>query len=187
MPLEDNELMRRVAEQNDTYAFEKLVLRCRAPAVAFAVRYAQDHFLAEDLAQEAFARLYLKRYQFRTDSSFRAYFYRILRNVCIDHYRQHSRTTEVELHTSQIVQHNTPETIAISQLMLRNRNEAVPKIMGQPHFTVLLFLSFHGAFATALRTVLDAQTRLLLVATFAADVLRHRHPPFTIHFSQNVL
>lgn len=115
MPLEDNELMRRVAEQNDTYAFEELVLRYRASAVAFAVRYTQDHYLAEDLAQEAFARLYLKRYQFHTDGSFRAYFYRILRNVCIDHYRQHSRTTEVELHTSQIVQHNTPETIAISQ------------------------------------------------------------------------
>lgn len=90
----DNELMCRVIESDDLLAFDELVLRHRKSAVLFAVRYTGDYYLAEDLAQEAFARIYVKRVQYQAKGEFRPYLFQVLRNICIDHHRKQVRRPE---------------------------------------------------------------------------------------------
>lgn len=99
MHYSDNELMQRLIDLDDMSAFDTLVLRHRKSAVAFAQRYTNDYHFAEDLAQEAFARIYLKRQQYKnTQGEFRTYLFHILRNICIDHYRKNARSREEKLY-----------------------------------------------------------------------------------------
>ena len=53
----------------------------------FVVRRVQDHALAEDILQAAYARAVDPQTALRSDDSATAWFYRILRNAIIDYYR----------------------------------------------------------------------------------------------------
>ena len=83
----DHELMARLA-RGDTDALEELMRRHRAAAVEEARRLLGDGALAEDVAQEAFARVYLARRQYRTGFAFRTWLMAIVRNLCTDQLRR---------------------------------------------------------------------------------------------------
>jgi len=53
----------------------------------FVERRVRDHALAEDILQAAYARALSQQATLRVDHSASAWFYRILRNAIIDHYR----------------------------------------------------------------------------------------------------
>ncbi len=86
----DRELMLRV-QNGDEAAFGALIDRYRARAVNIAYRYLGDDILAEDVAQEAFVRLYETRNRFDASLAFSPWFYRILSNLCLDHLRANRR------------------------------------------------------------------------------------------------
>ncbi len=115
MQREDDELMRLVIESNDMQAFNQLVLRYRKPAVSFAVRYNGDYYLSEDMVQEAFARIYLRRDRYRFKGQFRAYLFKIIRNICIDHYRKHGKRSEQQLIENMIDNGSTPEELTVQK------------------------------------------------------------------------
>lgn len=83
----DHELMARLA-RGDTDALTELMRRHRDWAVAEAKRYLRDDALAEDMAQEAFARVYLARADYRECASFRTWLGTILRRLCVDQLRR---------------------------------------------------------------------------------------------------
>ena len=83
----DHELMARLAS-GDESALEELMRRHRPAAVAEANRLLGDHALAEDIAQEAFARVYLARAQYRPTFAFKTWLMTILRNLCVDQLRR---------------------------------------------------------------------------------------------------
>ncbi len=86
----DRELMLRM-QNGDEAAFGALIDRYRARAVNIAYRYLGDDILAEDVAQEAFVRLYETRNRFDASLAFSPWFYRILSNLCLDHLRANRR------------------------------------------------------------------------------------------------
>jgi RNA polymerase sigma-70 factor (ECF subfamily) len=65
----------------------------RRQFLGFVTRRVQDEALAEDILQSAYMRAISSGNSLREDESAVAWFYRILRNAIIDHYRR--RTTEV--------------------------------------------------------------------------------------------
>jgi RNA polymerase sigma-70 factor, ECF subfamily len=79
--------MARVAE-GDEEAFVALIDMYRERAVSIAFRYLGDRASAEDLAQEAFVRVYERRGRFDPSQDFSPWFYRILTNLCLDHLRR---------------------------------------------------------------------------------------------------
>lgn len=85
--MDDNQLMARLAD-GDEFALEKLILRHREAALRQAVSILQDHALAEDIVQEAFARVYLLRHSYRADFAFTTYLSVLVRNLCIDQLRR---------------------------------------------------------------------------------------------------
>jgi RNA polymerase sigma-70 factor (ECF subfamily) len=83
MPDPDAELMQQVA-RGDHEAFNILVQKYRPPVLNMAFRYVGDRGEAEDLAQEAFLRVYEARHRYRPTAQFSTWLYRIVANVCLD-------------------------------------------------------------------------------------------------------
>ncbi len=77
--------------EGDEDAFVALVDMYRERAVNIAFRYLGDRASAEDLAQEAFVRVYERRERFDPSQDFSPWFYRILTNLCLDHLRREER------------------------------------------------------------------------------------------------
>ncbi len=76
----DLDLMLRV-RQGDTASFDELLRRYRLPLVKYFCRMVRDQALAEDLAQEAFLRIYKARHRYRPDARFTTWLYRIATNL----------------------------------------------------------------------------------------------------------
>jgi RNA polymerase sigma-70 factor, ECF subfamily len=69
-------------------AYHSLVSRYATPAVNFAARMVQDRALAEDLAQEAFARAFDRLSNYNPQRRFISWFFQILHNVTVDYLRR---------------------------------------------------------------------------------------------------
>ena len=86
--LSDEALMVRIAE-GDAAAYECLVGRHLNRAVALANRIVRNRAEAEELAQEAFLRVWTTAPRWRPDgAAFRTWFSRVLVNLCIDRCRR---------------------------------------------------------------------------------------------------
>jgi len=104
--IENKESLSRVKDEDlvvrtrghDPWAPEELVRRYQQKAFAIAYHFTDGNVQdAEDLTQEAFLRTFQNLENFRGDSSFYTWFYRILVNVCLDGTRRRKRWRQVFL------------------------------------------------------------------------------------------
>jgi len=78
-------------------AYRDLVSRYATPAVNLAARMVRDRALAEDLAQEAFARAFERLATYDQQRRFISWFFQILHNVTIDYLRsKHPPTASLD-------------------------------------------------------------------------------------------
>ncbi len=82
----DASLMLRCAKGDDG-AFADLVRRYQDRVLGLAYRYLGDRALAEDLAQEAFLRVYRARERYEPRAKFSTWLYRIVANLCLNEIR----------------------------------------------------------------------------------------------------
>jgi RNA polymerase sigma-70 factor (ECF subfamily) len=80
--LTDEEAMWQVQTLDDHGAFARLVQRWERPIKRLCAQVTGDAHLAEDLCQEAFARVFLKRKLYRPRSKFSTWLWRIALNLC---------------------------------------------------------------------------------------------------------
>ncbi|MDH7603014.1 MAG: RNA polymerase sigma factor, partial [Armatimonadota bacterium] len=80
---QDTELMLRAA-QGDEDAFAVLFSRYYARAVNVAYRFLGSQDAAEDIAMDAFVRIYETKNAFRGSSKFSTYLYRVVVNRCLN-------------------------------------------------------------------------------------------------------
>jgi RNA polymerase sigma-70 factor (ECF subfamily) len=83
----DAELVRQALDGSQL-AYRHLVNRYARPAVNLAARMVQDRALAEDIAQEAFARAFEHLSTYDEQRRFASWFFQILHNVTIDYLRR---------------------------------------------------------------------------------------------------
>lgn len=88
--MDDNELMSRLA-LGDLDALTELVRRHRPWAEHLAESLLGDPAAAEDVAQEAFARVYLLRQRYQPTFAFRTWLGVMVRRLCIDQLRRQKR------------------------------------------------------------------------------------------------
>jgi RNA polymerase sigma-70 factor, ECF subfamily len=74
-------------------AYQDLVKRYATPAVNLATRMVRDRAVAEELAQEAFARAFEHLSTYKQERRFVSWFFQILHNVTIDYIRRKQPTT----------------------------------------------------------------------------------------------
>jgi RNA polymerase sigma-70 factor (ECF subfamily) len=77
-------------EQGDR-TFSDLMRVHRDPLIRFFYRRTQDRETAEDCVQEVFCRIYQARAGYQPTGRFRAYLYRVARNLWIDRFRREMR------------------------------------------------------------------------------------------------
>jgi RNA polymerase sigma-70 factor (ECF subfamily) len=79
----------RTAEQNEqrSQELEYLMRRFGDQVLRLAYYYLRDRYLAEDVAQEVFCRVYQNLDDFRHESSYFTWIHRITVNLCRDHLR----------------------------------------------------------------------------------------------------
>ena len=95
---EELSLIRRVLA-GDTDAFEPLVTENQTKAFHLACRLLGNEADAADAVQDAFLKAYTALGDFRGDSRFSVWLYRLVNNVCIDMLRRRKRQETVPLQT----------------------------------------------------------------------------------------
>jgi RNA polymerase sigma-70 factor, ECF subfamily len=82
MALSDTELILK-AQEGNTFAFEELVCRYDRHVLSLALKYSGDNDDAMDIYQEVFIRVYKGLKNFRFQSEFSTWLFRISTNVCL--------------------------------------------------------------------------------------------------------
>ena len=93
-PLEDSALMLRY-QDGDTAAFEELYRRHKDALYRYFLRLGGDAATAEDLYQEAWAKIIRARENYRPTAKFTTFLYRVAHNCFIDYVRRNQRHTRV--------------------------------------------------------------------------------------------
>lgn len=95
--MSDDELMILI-QSGVQHAFPDLVARYESLLIGFFVRNTRDHQLSEDLAQETLLKVYNQSWDYLPLGRFRAWMFRIARNLLIDSVRR--RTHDALVHSS---------------------------------------------------------------------------------------
>ena len=94
----DNEIVKRV-QQGDKEAYNILVLRYQHKVCDLAFKFVGNYVDANDVAQEAFIRAYRALNNFRGDSSFYTWLYRIVSNTAksfLEHNQKRRYTVDID-------------------------------------------------------------------------------------------
>ena len=139
-PLEDSALMLRY-QDGDTAAFEELYRRHKDALYRYFLRLGGDAAAAEDLYQEAWAKIIRARETYRPTAKFTTFLYRVAHNCFIDHVRRnqrHSRTAAVDPDT-QPSQDESPEMHTESQLARERLETALKSLPDEQRDVFLLY------------------------------------------------
>ena len=93
MPENEQDLIRRW-KNGDKKAFGELVRQYMSDAYLLALGFARNSDDARDLSQDAFIRAYEARAQFEEGRPFYPWFYRILRNRCLNFVSREKKKSE---------------------------------------------------------------------------------------------
>jgi RNA polymerase sigma-70 factor (ECF subfamily) len=93
----DEQAMWRVQTEDDERAFAQLVRRWEEPVRRLCARMLGDAHRGEDLAQEAFARVFARRNDYQPSGKFSTWLWRIALNLCYDELRRLKRRGEESL------------------------------------------------------------------------------------------
>ena len=124
--LGDRELVKR-CQGGDQEAFRDLVERYRDVVFGLITRTTRDPARSEELAQEAFLRVYRGLPHFRGEARLVTWIYRIVANLCIEERGRRPADTmsldEVDEHQQPRIQPSGPDR-EFSDLELRDRRDA---------------------------------------------------------------
>lgn len=143
------------AQAGDPDAFEQLIQRHQQRIYGLCYHLTSNHEDANDLAQEAFIKAWKALRNFKGDSSFYTWIYRIAYNGTLNHLKQRrNRTPHISLndldahaeHDSELVQlisHKTPRRDAGLTELQRHLNEAMQRL-SEEHRTVVALHDVQG-------------------------------------------
>jgi len=134
----DQQLVVR-AQQGEKKAFELLVVKYQRKLLRLISRLVRDPAEAEDVAQEAFIKAYRALPQFRGDSAFYTWLYRIgvntAKNFLVSQGRRPPSSTEKDNEEAETFEDadalrdiNTPESMLLSKEIANTVNTAMAKL-----------------------------------------------------------
>ncbi|MFH1312529.1 MAG: sigma-70 family RNA polymerase sigma factor [Candidatus Eisenbacteria bacterium] len=100
--LSDSEAIHAI-RAGDREAYKAIVERYMRRAYGIAITFVRNQQDAMDVSQMAFIKAYRNLRRFDTERPFFPWFYRILRNICLDHLKRASRTREIPLEDAGVL------------------------------------------------------------------------------------
>ena len=100
--LSEREILASV-QKGDTQAYQIIVRRYMQTAYYIALGFVHNHQDALDLSQEAFIKTFRNIKRFDVSRDFFPWFYRILKNLCLDHFKRIRTRREVPLEEVKIL------------------------------------------------------------------------------------
>lgn len=134
----DERSLIRAAQRGDSIAFEQLVRSYDATVLRMAYNLLHSEEDARDIYQEAFLRVYKKLPEFRFDSAFSTWLYRIVANLCLDQIRKRKvrkeenssvDTESGEVDRLQFIPESRAETDPQRRLMSTEVNERIQEVL----------------------------------------------------------
>ncbi len=162
LTISDEQAMWRVKMEDDPQAFARLVERWEKPIQRLCQRMLGDVHRAEDLTQEAFARVFARRKHYEPAGRFSTFLWRIALNLCYDELRKINRRGESSLEDSAdergelrfVADAPAPDL----QLVEDERAEAVRRALlqlAEPYRVVVVLRHYEGLKFREIGDVLD--------------------------------
>jgi RNA polymerase sigma-70 factor (ECF subfamily) len=135
----DEKSLIRAAQRGDNAAFEQLVRSYDANVLRMAYNLLHSEEDARDIYQEAFLRVYRKLPEFRLDSAFSTWLYRIVANLCLDQIRKRKvrkeeaasvETGTGEVDRLQLIAEPRADVDPQRQLMSSEVNSRIQEVLG---------------------------------------------------------
>ena len=137
------------ARGGDDRAFDDLVRRYQAEVWRFAVYLVHDTTLAEEVAQEAFLRVFRFLPRFRGDSTFSTWLFAITRNCARDAMRAAGRETRLRSRMKEMLMQQVAEPPMGYEI--KEAIAALPPDLREPLVLVDVFETTYAETATLLR------------------------------------
>ena len=148
----DEDLVLRV-QQGDKSAFDFLVIKYQHKIIQLVNRYVKDPSEAQDVAQEAFIKAYRALGNFRGDSAFYTWLYRIAINTAKNYLVSRSRRSsdyQVDVQDAEAIENapqlqgmETPERLLLNQEIIDTIQEAIDKLPEDMR-TAIMLREFEG-------------------------------------------
>lgn len=129
-------------KKGDKRAFEKIVKATMRRAFAVALGLVGNADDAHDLSQEAIIAVHRARRSFDVDRPFFPWFYRVLRNRCLNHLKRRARRREISL---DVLEERAGRSSADGEVLRRERIEIVWKALftlSPEHREILVLRNF---------------------------------------------
>ncbi len=143
----DKDLVLRV-QQGDKSAFDLLVIKYQYKIVQLVNRYVKDPSEAQDVAQESFIKAYRAIGNFRGDSAFYTWLYRIAINTAKNYLVARSRRSsdyEIDIDDAEQIQNapelkgmDTPEQHLLNEEILETIKTAIEKLPEEMRIAITL-------------------------------------------------
>ena len=97
MAYPDENTLRKVTE-GDEQAFAALYNYYRTPAMRFTTSLLKDEEEAENMVQDVFIKIWVKRTHIKPDYNFNSYLFTCLRNMAFDHFKKLEKSEQLRKH-----------------------------------------------------------------------------------------
>jgi RNA polymerase sigma-70 factor (ECF subfamily) len=148
----DEDLVLRV-QRGDKSAFDFLVIKYQHKIIQLVNRYVKDPSEAQDVAQEAFIKAYRALGNFRGDSAFYTWLYRIAINTAKNYLVSRSRRSsdyQVDIQDAEALENapqlqgmDTPERLLLNQEIIDTIKIAIDKLPEEMR-TAIMLREFEG-------------------------------------------
>ncbi len=120
-------------QRGDEEAFRVLFEAHKDRVYSIALRYAGDSTAAMDIAQDTFLKLLSNIRQFRGDSSFESWLYRLVVNSCLDYHRRRRRFKPLlgDALDQALDRFRAPRESALHDLLREEQEERVQQVVAQ--------------------------------------------------------
>jgi len=151
LKISDEQAMWRVKMQDDQQAFAQLVKRWERPIQSLCARMTGDIHRGQDLAQEAFSRLFTQRKGYEPAGRFSTYLWRIALNLCYSELRKVNRRRETALldgadgsdSEERVAETPTPDRSLLEQERAADVRQALLQL-AEPYRAVVLLRHYEG-------------------------------------------
>lgn len=100
--LSESEVIKQVKKGNRE-AYQVIVERYMQRAYYIALGFVRNSQDAMDISQESFIKAFRKIKRFDSEKSFFPWFYKLLKNLCLDHIKRRSRVQEIPLDEARVL------------------------------------------------------------------------------------